>query len=232
MQAIVLAGGLGTRLREATGDIPKPMAPIAGRPFLEYCLRYLELQGVTSAVLAVGYRREVIRAFAGERFGGMRISYSAEDSPLGTGGALRKALGACSEEDVVVVNGDTFFAAELPAMFRAHREGGWDILLALKPMEQCGRYGAVELRGGRVVRFLEKQPPGRGIINGGVYIARRDLFDFADFPEKFSFERDFLERYTGEKRMGGYLCEGAFIDIGIPEDYRRAQEMLPGLVAL
>lgn len=221
-----MSGGLGTRLRSVVRDIPKPMAPVAGRPFLEYLLRGLERSGVTRTVLAVGYRSEVIREAFGDRFGAVELVYSAEDTPLGTGGAIRQAAGMCRDEHALVVNGDTYFDVDYRELTERHREFGSDLTIALKAMADFDRYGTVELREKRVVGFREKQPCARGLINGGVYALRLEAILGPALPEKFSFETDFLRDRLPELSVYGLTFSGNFIDIGIPEDYEAAQTLL------
>lgn len=224
MEAIVLAGGFGTRLRHIVSDVPKPMAPVAGRPFLEYILRDLAAKGVTRAVLAVGYMAECIENHFGTSFAGVELVYSREDRPLFTGGAIKQALAQCTQENVLVVNGDTFFDVDLAALERVHTEHSAVLTVATKEMTDFDRYGTVRTDAdGRIVAFEEKKPYARGAINGGVYLLRRGALDEIE-SEKFSFEQEFMERFVGEGRFFACPCDGYFIDIGIPEDYARAQE--------
>jgi len=221
MEAIVLAGGFGTRLRHVVADVPKPMAPVCGRPFMEYVLDDLIDKGADRIVLAVGYRQEVIREHFGARWRGAEIIYSSEDTPLFTGGAIRQGLSFCRDERVVIVNGDTFFDVDLDGMLRFAEEVGAPLVIASRHMEHFERYGVILSENGRVTAFEEKRPRDEGDINGGIYVVRRDLLD--DMPAKFSFEKDFMERYVAEKPMYVWPSDGYFIDIGIPEDYERAQ---------
>lgn len=228
--AVVLAGGLGTRLRSVLQDLPKPMAPIGELPFLSYLLHSLEATGVELAILSVGYRWEAIMDHYGSRYGRMELRYSVEDEPLGTGGGIRLASTMVGDEVVLVLNGDTLFDVDLAGLCAAHFASSADITLALKPMRDFDRYGTVQLDAAQqVLAFREKQPCAEGLINGGVYLLRNDLWGRVDLPFKFSFEKDVLERYLGEFDFRGYVSEGYFIDIGIPEDYARAQVELPAL---
>ena len=222
---IILAGGLGQRLRHVTGETQKVMTPIAGRPFLCWLLDSLIGQGARRFVLAVGYRAEQIEAAFGASFKGAAIVYSREASPLGTGGAIRQALALCETEDAVIVNGDTFFDVDLAALLQTHREKGAALTLSLKPMTDFDRYGTVTLNGdGRITGFHEKQPVKAGLINGGVYAIRR--FTFRTMPEgRFSFEKELLEPLS--LPTCGAVFDGYFIDIGIPADYFRAQTEIP-----
>jgi D-glycero-alpha-D-manno-heptose 1-phosphate guanylyltransferase len=226
MQAIVLAGGQGTRLRPAVSDVPKSMAPIAGRPFLAYVLERLERHGVTDIVLAVGYRSEQVIAGLGHRHGGVRLRYSEEQEPLGTGGALRQALALTSEFPVFALNGDTYLDLDLAAMRRALGGSDARIAMAVRMMDDTGRYGRVVVESGRVAAFAPGEAGTRGFINCGVYLFAADLLASAGMPEKFSFERDFLEPNVAALAPLAFEASGYFIDIGIPEDYARAQRDL------
>lgn len=221
MEAIVLAGGFGTRLAHVVSDVPKPMAPVCNRPFLRFILDDLQAKGIERVVLAVGYKQEVIRDYFGAHYRGMQIVYSSEDTPLFTGGAIKKALQSCSVERVFVVNGDTFFDVDLHAMQRESAP----LVVAVKRMKKFSRYGTVQIEDGRIQAFREKQPCDEGLINGGIYLVNRTILE--DYPkDKFSFENEILETKTAEIEMAAVESEGYFIDIGIPEDYAAAQETM------
>ena len=222
MEAVILAGGLGTRLRSMVPDLPKPMAPVGGKPFLAWVLEDLRRQGIRRAVLAVGYRWESIRDYFGAAHAGLALDYSVEADPLGTGGAIRQALDMSSAEHVFVVNGDTYLELDYAAMMQAHLAMGVPLTLSACALDDVGRYGALEIRDGRVTGFLEKGRQGPGRINGGVYVMQRGLFGGTNMPEKFSFETDFLMQRIGDLAPLAYPVESAFIDIGVPEDYVRA----------
>ena len=220
----MLAGGLGTRLRSVVTDLPKPMAPVAGRPFLEHVLDELIDRGIRRAILAVSYKVDVIQAHFGDRYRDLEIVYSIEEEPLGTGGGIRQAVGMTTGEACFVVNGDTLFRADLAAMERSARDA--ELVVALKEMRDFDRYGTVEFEGGVLTGFGEKEPRAHGYINGGVYWLRRSLFEGRDWPQKFSFETDVLEALHGEGGFRVVPADAYFIDIGIPEDYDRAQREL------
>ncbi|MBQ6065659.1 MAG: HAD-IIIA family hydrolase [Clostridia bacterium] len=222
---IVLAGGLGERLRHVTGDTQKVMAPIAGRPFLRYLLDGLLAQGARRFVLAAGYRAEQLEAYFGDRYGGAEIVWSREETPLGTGGAIRQALERCETEDAIVVNGDTYFDVDLSALLRSHRETGAKLTLCLKKMTDFDRYGTVDMdEAGRIVGFREKKPVKEGLINGGVYAVGKSALP--RLPEgRFSFEKEVLEPLAFPTY--GMVSDGYFIDIGVPSDYFRAQTEIP-----
>ena len=227
MEAVILAGGLGTRLRSVVSEVPKCMAPVDGKPFLQYMLEWLSRFDVSHVVLSVGYLREVIFAFIDSREWPFEISYAVEEEPLGTGGGIRLALTKCREDRVIVLNGDTFFNVDLKALTFAA-----PVTLALKPMRNFDRYGAVDLAGGLVTGFHEKTACTEGLINGGVYALVRSRLDLAFYPGRFSFEKDLLEPLAAARLVAGQVQEGYFIDIGIPEDYTRAQRELPEIRAV
>lgn len=231
-EAIILAGGLGTRLRSAVPDLPKCMAPVEGKPFLSYIIDYLLKQGVEKFIFAVGYKSEAIEAFLKIKFSasteaqtqGPRYQLSLEKEPLGTGGAIRLACTVAEGPTVLVLNGDTFFGIDTIALAAAHIEKNAHCTLCLKPMQNFDRYGAVELGpGGRIAHFREKQFYRQGLINGGVYALDADRFLADALPSVFSFEKDWLEKNDPSRPLYGLVQDGYFIDIGIPADYERAQ---------
>ena len=227
MEAIILAGGLGTRLRSVVSEVPKCMAPVDGKPFLQYVLEWLSRFDISHVVLSVGYLKEQIIDFVNAREWPFEVSYAVEKEPLGTGGGIRLALQKCRGKQVFVLNGDTFFNIDLNALsFSA------PVTLALKPMRDFDRYGAVDWNGDLVTGFHEKQPCADGLINGGVYAIDRSQLDIALYPKKFSFEKDLLEPLAGYGLVAGEVQDGYFIDIGIPEDYARAQRELPEIQAV
>jgi len=223
-EAVVLAGGLGTRLRNVLRDLPKPMAPIGDKPFLEYLILYLQKNGIEKVILSVGYKWEVIKEYFGDSFEGMEIVYCVENEPLGTGGAIRKSLCFVASEDVFILNGDTFFDIDLKEFFAFHKEKHSVLSIALKPMKQFDRYGIVKIdNDNRIVSFEEKRYYQFGFINGGIYLLNKDFFLSFDLVDKFSFEKDFLEKYYKFYEFYGLPFDSYFIDIGVPEDYERAK---------
>jgi D-glycero-alpha-D-manno-heptose 1-phosphate guanylyltransferase len=226
-EAIILAGGLGTRLREAVPDLPKCMAPVAGRPFLFYVINYLRAQGIEQFVFSLGYKHELIEEYLHTHFATLRYQCVIENEPLGTGGAIQLACTKATEKNVVVTNGDTLFRVDLhtAALFHDHQMA--ECTLLLKPMTNFDRYGVVELDEEMLVRdFKEKQFYHEGTINGGIYLLNRSKFLDEEFPDKFSFEKNYLEALFNERRIYGQVQDAYFIDIGIPEDFNRAQEEL------
>ncbi|MBC7949775.1 MAG: HAD-IIIA family hydrolase [Chitinophagaceae bacterium] len=226
-QAIILAGGLGTRLREAVPDLPKCMAPVAGRPFLYYVINYLRSQGIEKFIFSLGYKHEVILEWLEVQFATLNNQYTFEDQPLGTGGAIRLATTKATEEHVLVTNGDTLFKIDVQKLAEVQMSNEAECTLALKPMTNFDRYGVVKIDSNNVVQdFQEKKQYSAGLINGGVYVLDLPKFKARPLTEKFSFEKDYLEKYCQEKKFYGIADEGYFIDIGIPEDYSRAQKEL------
>lgn len=215
-EAVVLCGGLGTRLRKIVKDVPKPMAPVGDKPFLAFVLEYLKKQNIKRVILAVSYKYEVIQQYFGDEFLGMEIVYSIEKIPLGTGGAIKQALEFASR-DCYVLNGDTFFEIPLEEM----KLGKSKICIALKRMYDFDRYGAVEIdKNGFVESFEEKKFIKEGYINGGTYLVAKDIFDKFNLEDKFSFE-EFLQENYKTLRIKTKVFDHYFIDIGIPEDYER-----------
>ena len=223
MECIVLAGGLGTRLRGVVGELPKCLAPVAGRPFLGWLLDNLELCGFDHIILSLGYGSDAVQAFVAQRPASADIECVVELEPLGTGGAVRLALERAREEQLFVLNGDTYFDVPFREMLESHRESGAAATLALKPMRGFDRYGTVSLGEDActVEAFREKAPCAEGLVNGGIYLLRRDAL--ASLPERFSLEREWLEPQAATGSLAGFVCDGYFLDIGIPEDYERAQ---------
>jgi D-glycero-alpha-D-manno-heptose 1-phosphate guanylyltransferase len=225
MEAVILAGGLGTRLRGVVGDIPKPMADINGKPFLDYLMSFAVSKGVGSFVLSVGHRREVIKDYFKSSFNGVPVVYAEETEPLGTGGAIKKSLEMCKDENVFVFNGDTFFPMDLAAAMDGHLKSGALFTMALKTLENFDRYGVVSVdeTGRTVTGFEEKTFRSSGRINAGVYILSRKILPLLPPEKKFSFEKDFMEKSPERLRIGAFVSGAYFIDIGVPEDYERAK---------
>jgi D-glycero-alpha-D-manno-heptose 1-phosphate guanylyltransferase len=223
-EAVVLAGGLGTRLRPVVHDVPKPLAPVGGRPFLAYVLKKLRREGLRRVIMATGYGSSRVEAAFGNEHEGLEIVYSREAVPLGTGGALWQALAHCEGTKVFVLNGDTYFDLDLVAMSGAP---ACDVLVAVRPVADRTRYGSVRLEGRRITAFGEKGTTGAGLVNAGTYLVRRDLASRLPRPAPFSFERDILELELERLAVEAYASEAAFVDIGTPEDFSRAQDILP-----
>lgn len=227
---IILAGGKGTRLRSVVADLPKPMAPVAGNPFLHYLLQFLQVKGARRIILATGYMHYTIESQFGNSFGDLELVYSVENEPLGTGGAIKKAIGLCQSEQVLVYNGDTLFLENPSSLVDFQRESNAAISIFLKPMVRPDRYGTVEMYENIITRFKEKDPNlSEGLINAGVYSFSSDLLS-SILPAVFSFEQEVLEPYAKLKKISGYISDAYFIDIGIPEDYEKANQTFGNLV--
>ena len=227
MQAILLCGGMGTRLRSVVSDRPKPMADICGKPFLQYLLEMLRDKGITEVIFALGYMGEMIEEYFqdGSAFG-LMISYSYEEEPLGTGGAIRNALPKILEEEVLVLNADTYFPMDYQGLLCFHQENDGDFSLATRGVPDISRYGAVRRdAAGRILAWNEKLEDGgqplAGEINGGIYVMKKSLI--AEIPEgKQSLEQDCIPKWLSEgKRIFGLPFDGYFMDIGIPKDYQQ-----------
>ncbi len=228
MEAIVLAGGFGTRLREVVPNLPKCMAPVAGRPFLEILFASLARKGFRRVVLSLGYMAEKVVTHFGDHFSGIELVYEIEPTPLGTGGALRQTMLRCNADHVFVFNGDTFLDLEVQDVevdWQKHRTP----IIVAREVRDTGRYGRLDTDRGRVLGFSEKGVTGSGLINAGCYLFPTGILD--DFPlgEPFSLEADFLAKAVDRQRFDLFVSIGHFIDIGVPEDYARAQTELAGV---
>ena len=226
-EAIILAGGFGTRLHSVVSGLPKCMAPVAGQPFLKHVIRYLLSQGIEKFIFSLGHKHEIIEEFLKDQFPTLNYQCSIEEEPLGTGGAVQLACKRTTEKNAVIINGDTLFKADIQKASLFHVENKAECTILLKSMQNFDRYGAVELDDDYTVKsFKEKQFFQTGDINAGVYFLNIESFLNKEFPEKFSFETDYLEKFYSNKKIYGTIDNSYFIDIGIPEDYQRAQEEL------
>lgn len=226
-ECIILAGGLGTRLRSAVPDLPKCMAPVAGKPFLAHVIAYFQRQGVEKFIFSLGYKAEVIRQYVDTGYPALHKQYVIEEEPLGTGGAIQLACRQATEKNVLILNGDTLFSIQLPALTAFHEQQQAHCTLALKPMQHFDRYGVVEIAtDGAITSFKEKQYYESGLINGGIYALQVEPFLKEGLPERFSFEKDYLEKLYTVRPMYGMVQDEYFIDIGIPEDFEKANREL------
>ncbi len=223
MEAIVLAGGFGTRLASVVQGVPKVLAPVGKRPFLELLLRRLKLRGMQRVILSVGYMASMIRECFGEQFEGMELAYAIEDEPLGTGGATLRALTMAHCDTVFVMNGDTFVDLDYAAMLSHHIALEGIASIAAANADDCARYGRMITREERVVGFTEKGHSGPGQISVGTYVMNRDMFAPYHMPAAFSLEQDFFVPHIKQVRPLAFVTSGYFIDIGVPEDLARAQ---------
>jgi mannose-1-phosphate guanylyltransferase len=237
MQAIVLVGGEGTRLRPLTENVPKPALTLVDRPFLAYMVEWLAGHGVSEVVLACGFLPDVLReALAGEEErAGTRIRYVVEPEPLGTAGAIRFAadtLGDELEQRFLALNGDVLTDLDLTALLRAHAEWGAAATIGLHPVEDSAAFGLVETgEGGEVLRFLEKTGEAApGEVNAGMYVLERSALDLIPAGENVSIERDVFPRLAGHG-LHGLRLAGYWLDIGTPERYLQASwDILEGRV--
>lgn len=224
-EAIVLAGGFGTRLRAVVADVPKPMAPVAGRPFLEILLSTLARKGFDRIILSVGFMADTISEHFGERFAGMELIYVVEDQPLGTGGGVRLALEQAVADHVFIFNGDTFLDLEVEAVERQWQRRQRPLIVGCNVADTT-RYGRLLITEGVAAGWTEKGMAGPGLINAGCYVLRRDQLDAFAPGERFSLEADYLTPAVAMRKFDVFVTQGRFIDIGVPEDYQRAQTQL------
>jgi len=225
MEAIVLAGGLGTRLRQIIPDRPKVLAPIGGQPFLAILLSNLAEKGFSRAVLSLGYMADEITKLFGPRFAGMDLVFVVEESPLGTGGAIRTAMEHCLTDHVFIFNGDTFLDLEAKAVEAQWRNRRRPIIVASK-VSDTSRYGRLTIEDNQVIGFTEKGVPGTGFINAGCYVLSTKQLDAFSVNQAFSLEKDYLYPTAQAQPFDLFISDGQFIDIGIPEDYLLAQAKL------
>lgn len=227
MEAIILAGGLGTRLRTLVSDVPKTMAPVAGRPFLEILLAALARKGITKVILSLGYLADKVINHFGAQYSGMELVYEIESTPLGTGGAVRKALLRCHADHVYVFNGDTYLDVEIAAL-----EAKWQAqrrpIIVARHVNDVSRFGRLDMANGRIAAFFEKGVGGAGLVNTGCYVFPTNVLDQFPVGQAFSLETEFLASAAVFDRFDLFITHGYFIDIGVPEDFRRAQTELIG----
>lgn len=221
--AVILAGGMGTRLREVVADRPKVMAEVNNRPFITYLLDQLAATGVTNVVLCTGYLADQVSTVLGDCYRGMQLCYSVEPSPLGTGGAIRQALPLFSSFPILVLNGDSYFDLNLLSFASKHRESGATASLALVTVADVSRYGAVDITDDHAItRFEEKgNQKGTGLINAGIYLLEQAAVEAMPPDSAVSIERELLPALIG-RGLYGFPQSGKFLDIGLPADYRDA----------
>ncbi len=226
MQAIILAGGLGTRLRSVVSDRPKPMALVEGKPFLEYVICTLKKNGIDEIIFAVGYKGSMVEEYFGDgAWLGIKTRYAYEEELLGTAGAIKNAGKYVNEDKFFVLNGDTFYQMDYGDLSRIREEKNLEMALVLRTVPDISRYGAARITDGMLTAFNEKNGnTGAGTINGGVYLMNRTLLK--EIPDgKVSLENDCIPKWMSEgRRLGGIVNDGYFIDIGVPDDYFRFQE--------
>ena len=221
MEAIVLAGGFGTRLRSVVSDVPKPMARVGGRPFLELLLNSLGRKGITRAILSVGYLSDIIISYFEKYPVGVDLSYEIESNPLGTGGAIAAALRRVTSDHVFVFNGDTYLDLDLGAV-ASMWPGDHTPIVVARSVSNTERFGRLQIVDGRISQFVGSGSNGAGLINAGCYLIPTNIFVGASVPQAFSFEMDFLGRRP-PMSLRAFVSGGKFIDIGVPEDLQQAQ---------
>lgn len=222
MKVIILAGGKGTRLQSVINDVPKPMANINNKPFLQYILDYLSKYNFNKVVFSVGYKKDIIIDYFKDSYKKISLYYSIENTPLGTGGAIKKSLELVDNKDVIILNGDTFCNIDFKNFLETY-DRDKDITIVLKEMKNVNRYGSVEIKDNKIISFKEKKHYEKALINAGIYIIKKDIFQKYNLPDNFSFE-EFLETNLNNLNTSYYIEENNyFIDIGIPSDYKKAQ---------
>lgn len=223
-EVIVLAGGFGTRLKSEINDLPKCLAPVKGLPMLFYVINYLKSYEFDKFIFSLGYKSEAVIDYINNNHSDISSIFAVETEPLFTGGAINFSSKYCSEDDVLIVNADTFFDIDLRLFYSYHQENQSNCSISLKRMNDFDRYGVINLVNNKVVSFEEKRHFEAGLINGGIYILNLPKFKGHSFPKSFSFEKEYLERYTLIDQINGFEFDDFFIDIGVPEDYKIAQE--------
>lgn len=227
--ALILVGGLGTRLRDVIDDVPKPLAPVNGRPFLHWLLDRLADCSVNHVVLATGYKGDMVREACGDSWRGVALSYSQESAPLGTGGALAAAWSLIHHESCLVINGDTWLEIDYRLLRRAGEGSGLPLYVTLTEVPDVGRYGAATINGDRLVAFREKGQHGPGLINAGVYWVGTKLRNYIQQEPRFSLEKELLPILIEKRLVGAFVGGRRFIDIGVPEDYSVAQHFFASM---
>ena len=226
VNAVVLCGGLGTRLGELTRETPKPLLEVGGKPLVAHVLEKLQAGGVTQACLAVSFQWQKLKYALGDSWNGLQLTYSVESEPMGTGGAVRQALQQMGWAEAFVANGDTLIDVDLGGMRNVATTNQADWVIALKLVDDAARFGRVNIGTGlRVTSFSEKGLPGPGLINAGLYWLRARVLEQAPLGV-FSLERDLMAVSVSELAMYGFVTSGYFIDMGIPEDLERARRDL------
>ena len=222
-EAIILAGGLGTRLKSEVPDLPKCMAPVAGKPFIDYVIKYLLEQGVNGFIFSLGYKHDVVINHLESTWPNIKYEVAIEKNPLGTGGGIRFASKKVKSKSFFVLKGDTYFEMDLLSMFKNHESNNAQITVALKQMVNFDRYGSVLInQANQICAFREKTSVDSGLINGGIYLLKKSLIEEISVEDPFSFEKEVLEKYIHKNCIYGFVSDGYFIDIGIPEDFKKA----------
>ncbi|HQP10203.1 MAG TPA: nucleotidyltransferase family protein [Candidatus Omnitrophota bacterium] len=223
---VILCGGLGTRLRTAVKDVPKVMAQVNGRPFLDLIIEHLKGQGVDRIVLCTGYQADLVESYYREHYFGLTIDFSRENQPLGTGGALKNAHPVIFSDPFLVFNGDSFLPVDLEAFLDFHQKNDALVSILASPAGQSADFGTLEIdRSGQVISFREKiQEAKEPLVNAGIYCFDGTIFEYMPEEERFSLENDFFPSLIGEK-FYGYRTDKKFMDIGTPERYQAAKDV-------
>lgn len=224
--AVILAGGLGTRLKSVSNDTPKPLMPIEDKVFLDYPIKQVKKSNVENIYLAISFNSQfIINHYKNENY-----KYLIEDTPLGTGGAIKKALNEIQSQNILFLNGDTIFNINVLEMYQKHILNDADITIASKVLDFPYRYGTMDISNNKIINFNEKKEIDSGLINCGIYIINKRILKHFPTQEKFSFEKEILEKKTIDIKIIPYISDAYFIDIGIPEDYYRAIKELPNII--
>ena len=229
IEVVVLAGGAGKRLRGVVSDVPKPMAPVGGKPFLDLVLSSLENKGIREVVLSVGYKAEKIIDYFGSSYRRLQISYAREKEPLGTGGAIKCALNYVKGDTALVINGDTFLDLEIRELLQTKNTTRNSIIVA-RQTKDAERFGTISFSGAKVTSFSEKLLTGPAVINAGVYLLSRSELDAFDVGQRFSLEEEYLPKACEQGKFNIFISRGDFLDIGTPEDYLRAESHLANYI--
>lgn len=227
-EAIILAGGKGTRLKSVLDDRPKPMAIIRGKPFIEWILLMLKRQGIQRTVICTGHLGEIVESYFGNgRSIGMEITFARDPFPLGTGGAVRNALGKTRSKHILVLNGDSYLRVNISSFLKTHLALNARASISLVQVEDSSRYGSVKInKNGKMLAFLEKSPRKQsGLINAGTYLLERNILKEIPEGKRISLEREIFPDLIG-KGLYGVPCDGPFIDIGTPESFNKAEKLL------
>jgi D-glycero-alpha-D-manno-heptose 1-phosphate guanylyltransferase len=228
MHAVLLAGGFGTRLRSHIADVPKPLAPIAGKPFIAWLIHSLIQQGVTAITLSLHHEWQKIQDYFNANPLSITLNYAVEDEALGTGGAMAYALQQYpTREPTLVLNGDSYMQVNIAELYSQHTKTNAQITLVTREVADTGRYGKITEKSGILTDFTQGKIGEPGLINTGIYVLDPQLFLANPMQKAFSFEHDFLPMYLSQNPIHSFKVEGYFIDIGLPEDYERARKELP-----
>jgi NDP-sugar pyrophosphorylase family protein len=227
---VILAGGLGKRLASVTGGGQKILAQIDGKPFLSILIEYIASQGGRRFILCTGHGAEAVEAHFRQAHKDLEILFSREDTPLGTGGAIKKGASLVKSDRFLAMNGDCFCVIDYNTLIASHEAGKAQATLAITRVPDARDYGTIELDAQKnILAFKEKQPQEvSAFINTGTYCFNRNVFDLVETSEKFSIELDFFPHLVG-KQFRAFEVENKFIDIGTPDRYAWAQEHLKNM---